>query len=133
MKAPVESVNHELLALTESFANGAIGSIEFRRRRRELICAWTGEPMPEPAGISEDDTQPMLAAITDEDVAKAEVQVTAETKEKAERPKPADMPVLDKPEKTPGSIWRVWATVSLLAFALAGAGALIWFVLRRSV
>jgi|SRR5690554_365081 len=119
MTVPVESVNHELLVLTNSFANGAIGPAEFRRRRRELVCAWTGEspPQVESAGASEDDTQPMLAAITDEDVAKA-VQSVDEPQ-----------PVVPSQSKA----WRLWATVVLLAFALTGAGALLWFVLRRSV
>lgn len=120
MKAPVDSVNHQLLALTESFANGAIGPAEFRRRRRELVCGWTGEqaPQAEPVGASEDDTQPMLAAITDEDVAQAQASKLVS--------EPAAAPL-------PSTAWRFWVTVLLLTFALTGAGALLWFVLRSSV
>lgn len=121
MTVPGDNINHELLVLTESFANGGIGPAEFRRRRRELVCSWTGEALPplEQVGLSEDDTQPALPAITDEDVAAA---------------KSATEPAVEPPVFAPVSkTLSVWATVLLLTLAVSGAGAVLWFVLRRSV
>ncbi len=115
-----EKLNQDLLALTESFANAAIGPAEFRRRRRELICAWTGQPVPEldVSAPSEDDTHPGMKPITDKDVRDAG---------RAADPATA-------PSESPGkpTRWGLWVTVLLLLFAFSGAGALIWFVLRRS-
>ena len=120
MNTAGEKLNQDLLALTESFANAAIGPAEFRRRRREIICEWTGQPVPQVdvSAPSEDDTHPGMKAITDKDVrdaARAADPATA----------PSESP--DKPTR-----WGLWVTVLLLLFAFSGAGALIWFVLRRS-
>ena len=121
MKPTHDNVNRDLLALTECFANASIGPAEFRRRRRDLVCSWTGEvvPLPAQAAPSEDDTHPALKAITDEDIAAAAVAV------------PADKGVTEAPGKSVR--WGWWVTGLLLVFAASGAGALLWFVLRRSV
>jgi hypothetical protein len=117
MNAAGDKLNQDLLALTESFANAAIGPAEFRRRRREIICQWTGQPVPQVdvSAPSEDDTHPGMKAITDRDVREAarvaEIPVTQE----------------HKPVR-----WGLWITALLLLFAFSGAGALVWFVLRRS-
>ena len=120
MNATGEKLNQDLLALTESFANAAIGPAEFRRRRREIICAWTGQPVPEVdvSAPSEDDTHPGMKAITDKDVQDAASAAAPDT-------------VLSEPSGKP-TRWGLWVTVLLLLFAFSGAGALIWFVLRRS-
>lgn len=122
MNAAGEKLNQDLLVLTESFANAAIGPAEFRRRRREIICQWTGQPVPQvdAAAVSEDDTHPGLKAITDKDVHDAARVAVAE---------PASAPA----QQASKSIrWGLWITVLLMLFAFSGAGALIWFVLRRS-
>lgn len=110
MKPATDEINRELLVLTEAFADASIGPAEFRRRRRELVCSWTGEAVPlmDQALPDEDDTQPALKPITDQDIAAA------------------------KPAAAPGRRgW--WFTILLLLVAGAGAAALLWFVLRRSV
>jgi hypothetical protein len=120
MTATAEQLNRDLLALTESFANAGIGPAEFRRRRRELICSWTGQPVPQPdvSAPSEDDTHPGLKPITDEQIKEAasapEVAVAAAAENKGVR-------------------WGLWVTLLLLVFAFSGAAAVLWFVLRRSV
>jgi hypothetical protein len=121
MNATGEKLNQDLLALTESFANAAIGPAEFRRRRREIICEWTGQPVPvvDVSAPSEDDTHPGMKAITDKDVRDA-----------ARAAKPAAAPAAESSGKP--IRWGLWITVLLLLFAFSGAGALIWFVLRRS-
>ena len=122
MNAAGDKLNQDLLALTESFANAAIGPAEFRRRRREIICQWTGQPVPQvdASAPSEDDTRPGMKAITDKDVRDAARAVAVE---QASNVSTAER----KPVR-----WGVWITVLLLLFAFSGAGALIWFVLRRS-
>lgn len=122
MSAAGEKLNHDLLALTESFANAAIGPAEFRRRRREIICQWTGQPVPQVdvSAPSEDDTHPGMKAVTDKDVSDAARAAAA-----------AQAPVAGTEEGKPVR-WGLWITVLLLLFAFSGAGALIWFVLRRS-
>lgn len=120
MNAAGEKLNQDLLALTESFANAAIGPAEFRRRRREIICQWTGQPVPEVdvSAPSEVDTHPGMKAITDKDVRAAAA---------AAEPASAPAQQASKPIR-----WGLWITILLLLFAFSGAGALIWFVLRRS-
>ncbi len=117
-----DKLNQDLLALTESFANAAIGPAEFRRRRREIICEWTGQPVPkvDVSAPSEDDTHPGMKAVTDKDVRDAARAVAAE-----QVSAPASQ--ASKPIR-----WGLWITVLLMLFAVSGAGALIWFVLRRS-
>ena len=109
MRPATDEINRELLALTESFAEGAIGPAEFRRSRRELVCTWTGEAVPQMDQDlpDEDDTQPALKPITDQDIAAA------------------------KPVAAGRRGW--WFTMLLLLVAFAGTVALLWFVLRRSV
>lgn len=121
MNTAGEKLNQDLLALTESFANAAIGPAEFRRRRREIICEWTGQPVPQVdvSAPSEDDTHPGMKAITDKDVRDA---VRAAKPAAAPAAEPSGKPIR----------WGLWITVMLLLFAFSGAGALIWFVLRRS-
>jgi|GEM_PF-2468682 hypothetical protein len=122
MNAAGDKLNQDLLALTESFANAVIGPAEFRRRRREIICQWTGQPVPQVdvSAPSEDDTHPGMKAITDKDVRDAARAPAAE-------------PAAVAAEPSGKSIrWGLWVTVLLLLFAFSGAGALVWFVLRRS-
>ncbi|MEE4249705.1 MAG: hypothetical protein V2I38_03890 [Alcanivoracaceae bacterium] len=121
MTLAADDINRELLALTESFADGAVGPAEFRRRRRELICDWTGEDVPQidldlPA---EDDTQPALKPITDKDIAAAKQSAVAPSVEVTAPPR--------------RSYWGWWVTGLLLLIAAGGAVSLLWFVLRRSV
>ena len=122
MNAVGDKLNQDLLALTESFANAVIGPAEFRRRRREIICQWTGQPVPQldASAPSEDDTHPGMKAITDKDVRDAARTPAAE-------PAVEPVPQSGKPVR-----WGLWITVLLLLFAFSGAGALVWFVLRRS-
>ena len=119
MKPATGDINRELLELTESFANGDIDPAEFRRQRRELVCEWTGEPAPQldQELPDEDDTQPALKPITDKDIADA---------------KPSDQPA-GAPPPVRQSLRGWWITAVLLLVAAAGAGALLWFILRRSV
>lgn len=122
MNADDDKLNQDLLALTESFANAAIGPAEFRRRRREIVCQWTGQPVPQvdASAPGETATHPGIKAIADKDVRDAAVAATAEQGS-------AEPPQASKPIR-----WGMWITVLLMLFAFSGAVALIWFVLRRS-
>jgi hypothetical protein len=116
-RAP-EQINQQLLALSESYANAAMGPAEYRRQRRVLICQWTGQALPE-TGIehdSEDDTAPKLKAITETDIAMA-----------TWAPAAASVPLAKAPvHRRP----VVWITLLLLLVALVGAAGLAWFVMR---
>lgn len=124
MKLASEGINRDLLALTESFAEGAIGPAEFRRSRRELVCAWTGEAVPEiDQGLpAEDDTQPALKPVTDKDIEAAQSAPQHESTQSAHAKPAAHRSHLG---------W--WVTGLLLIVAAGGAVALAWFILRRSV
>jgi hypothetical protein len=102
-------VNEALLALAEEYANAGVGPAEFRRRRRELICQWTGQPVPEMAVESEERTEPGLQAIVIDEVAMSTTRV-----EGVGRPAPGQRIVI----------------ISLLLLAAMGAAGILWFVLR---
>lgn len=106
----VEQINQELQALSDAYAASSLGQVEFRRRRRELICAWTGEPLPANDELVEDVTEPGLRPVTDADLAQATPPVA---------------PQAGKASK------QRWLTVGLLVLAAAGAALVVWFVLRR--
>lgn len=110
-----EQINRDLAALADAYAAASIAPSEYRRRRRELVCAWTGQSLPEADEADDEATQPKLRAISDEDIA---------------RTSPAPQPVADAP-KARRSGW--WVTALLLLLALAGAAVVVGFVLRRSV
>ncbi|MFN3713866.1 MAG: hypothetical protein ACK4SX_09425 [Alcanivoracaceae bacterium] len=118
MSGAPEQINKQLLALTESYANAALGPAEYRRQRRLLICQWTGQMVPEtgPDRDSEDDTAPKLKAITETDIAMATWAPTEATAP------PAKAPWHRRP--------AVWITLLLLLVALIGAAGLAWFVMR---
>lgn len=105
-----EQINQELQALSDAYAAAALGAAEFRRRRRELVCTWTGEPLPAADQVVEDATQPVLPVITDADLARAAA---------------AAPPAGGTPSR------QRWLTAVLLMFAVAGAALVVWFVLRR--
>jgi hypothetical protein len=116
MSTSLEQTNQQLLALTESYANAAVGPAEFRQQRRLLVCQWTGEPVPT-AGQgddSEDHTAPKLKAITDADIAMATWAPTSAAV--------TVVPLLRRPV--------FWATLGLILMAVLGAAGLAWFVLR---
>jgi len=122
MSGPFSEINQELVAITEAHASGQMDRLEFRRRRRALICQATGEAPPAQseeevaAQVSEDDTHPKMAA------------VTVPSPEPGEHSEGADTGDADEDTGSRLSSWKF--TILLLLVALAGLGGLLWFILR---
>ncbi|PKM21867.1 MAG: hypothetical protein CVV10_07210 [Gammaproteobacteria bacterium HGW-Gammaproteobacteria-14] len=104
MNDTLKQLNAELLALAEDYSNAALGAAEFRRRRREIICHWTGQSAP-----SDPDngpaTLPATPIITVD-------ESSAEENASAGKSSPLGLIIL------------------LLLVAVAGLASLLWFVLR---
>lgn len=106
MNDTLKQLNAELLALAEDYSNAGVGAAEFRRRRREMICHWTGQPTP-----SDPDNGPATLP-AGAPVVTVDDPAAAETDSSPEKPSPLGLIIL------------------LLVLATGGLASLLWFVLR---
>ena len=113
-------INSQLLALTETFSSGSIAMSEFRHRRRELICQFTGQDAPKiDDERSGEATQPGMPAVSASSVAqspKVDADVPTTSTEKASPPSKAVY---------------VMITVVTLLIAISGFAGLFWFIFRK--
>lgn len=114
-----QEINAQLLALTETFSSGSIAMSEFRHRRRELICQFTGQDAPEIDDESSGEaTHPGMPAVSAPVAQPPEVEaeVPASSNEKASPPSKAVY---------------VMITVVTLLIAISGFAGLFWFIFRK--
>jgi len=106
MSDTLKQLNAELLALAEDYSNAGVGAAEFRRRRREMICHWTGQPTP-----SDPDNGPATLP------AGAPVITVG------------DSAVVEE-DASPDKQSPLGLIILLLLLATGGLASLLWFVLR---
>lgn len=117
MNDSTASLNKQISALVDQYANGSLAAAEYRQQRRALICQFTGESLPQvEEDGSGDATHPGIPAVK----APASTDTAVEP----------EVSVAPRAAKSNKSLYILITAVTVLV-ALAGAGGLFWFIFRE--